>query len=83
MELVSALSKLCETYRGHDQLLALFGYSSSMIAGLYPENSAKRQKYLTIATQIVNCRTILRFLDDFSMLQYTITYGLGKHVCSD
>jgi hypothetical protein len=33
-----------------------------------------------IAGQISNCRIILRLLDDFSMLSYTLSYGLGKHV---
>lgn len=27
-----------------------------------------------------NARAVLRLLDDLPMLQYTIEYGLGKHV---
>ena len=80
MNLLAHLSQLCETYRGHDQLLGLIGYSFTMLSGLCEEKSETKKKFQIVASQIVNCRTILRFLDDFSMLSYTISYGLGKQV---
>jgi hypothetical protein len=80
MDKLGKLAEYFETYRGHDQVLSLLGYNFTMLSGLCPENSKKREKLVILANQIVNCRTLLRFLDDFSMLHYTLSYGLGKHV---
>ena len=75
------LIQLLETYRGHDQALSLIGYSLKMCSGIKsnknPEFSASLDK---LSSEISNARVILRLVDDFSMLGYTITYGLGKQV---
>lgn len=82
MDVVDKLSNLMESYRGHDNSLGLIGYSSTMISGLYSKkNPILSKKFKTIANEISNARVILRLLDDFSMLSYTYSYGLGKHVC--
>lgn len=82
MNVVNNLSTLFETYRGHDQTLALIGYSSKMMSGWYARknNNKLSAKFQIVSSQISNARTILRLLDDASMLSYTLTYGLGKHV---
>ncbi len=79
MEPLARFIDILETYRGHDQVLGLIGYNCTMLSDLYP---AKSEKLQVIANQIYNCRTILRFLDDFSMFAYTYSYGLGKPVSS-
>ena len=80
MSLLKTLSAYMETYRGHDQSLALIGYGCTMISGLLREKSQLRVKILILSSQISSCRTLLRFLDDFSMLDYTLEYGLGRNV---
>lgn len=78
MNNVAQLVKLLETYRGHDQTLSLIGYGSKMLSDLASDSSG--QKLRKISAEISNCRVILRLLDDWSMLAYTLSYGLGKQV---
>ncbi len=81
METINKLSKLCETYRGHDQALSLIGYSSKMFSGICSKKNPNLSvKFSKISAEISNARVILRLLDDFSMLSYTLMYGFGKHV---
>ena len=80
MEVIAQLSKLCETYRGHEQLLGFFGYNCMMLSGLCKDESENKKKLQLMGSKIYDCRTLLRFLDDFSMLNYTFSYGLGKQV---
>ena len=80
MEVLSLISKLCENYRGHEQLLGFIGYNCMMFSGLCKEESINQKKLQLLGSKIYDCRTILRFLDDFSMLNYSISYGLGKQV---
>ena len=81
MNALNGLSTLFETYRGHDQALSIIGYGSMMVSEL---RGVRRQpvsaKLKIISVQISNARTILRLLDDVTMLSYTLTYGLGKKV---
>ena len=52
-----------------------------MVSGLGLVKSKSLSDTLNnISAQISNARVVLRLLDDFSMLSYTLTYGLGKHV---
>ena len=52
-----------------------------MVSGLGLVKSKPLAESLNnISAQISNARVVLRLLDDFSMLSYTLTYGLGKHV---
>jgi len=79
---MNCLNKFCElleTYRGHDQVLALVQYASETVAGL-TKNQVKQKKLLTFYSQLSNARTVFRLIDDFSMLGYSLSYGLGKHV---
>ncbi len=80
MDTVVKISELLETYRGHDQVLGFIGYNCMMASGFYPAQNVKSEKLQIASSQIYNCRTILRFLDDFSMFAYTYSYGLGKPV---
>ena len=56
------------------------GYKCGMISGLLPKNSQLGSNLKSVSSQISNARVILRFLDDYPMLTYTLTYGLGRSV---
>ena len=77
---MNRLIQYLETYRGHDQSLSAIGYGSLMLSGMFKNNKKISIKLKTISSQISNARVILRFLDDFSMFGYTVSYGLGKQV---
>ena len=77
--LLDNITKLLSTYRGHDQTLSLIGYNCTMLAGL-TKSEKKCVKLKNMASEISKARVVLRLLDDFSMLKYTLMYGLGKHV---
>lgn len=80
-EVFSKLTTLLETYRGHDQTLSLIGYGCTMASGACSKpNDDLSEKLKKIASQISDARVILRLLDDSSMLAYTLSYGLGRHV---
>ena len=79
MNYLNKISELLENYRGHDQTLALVQYASEVLAGL-TKNQVKQKRLLTIYSQFSNARTVFRLIDDFSMLNYSLFYGLGKHV---
>jgi hypothetical protein len=77
----SKLINLLETYRGHDQALSLIGYGCTMLSGTCSKQRPRlAEKFKKISSDIANSRVVLRLLDDFSMLGYTLSYGLGKKV---
>ena len=80
MSALEKLINLLETYRGHDQALSLIGYGCKMLSGACRKNEILSSKFNKISAEISNSRVILRLLDDFSMLGFTLTYGLGKNV---
>ena len=80
MNRVVKIIEYFETYRGHDQSLGFLGYGSLMFSGVFKKNEKLSLKLKKISSEISNARVILRFLDDFSMLGYTMSYGLGKQV---
>lgn len=51
-----------------------------MISGLLPHKSQLAINFKNVSSQISNSRVILRLLDDYSMLVYTLSYGLGRQV---
>lgn len=56
-------------------------YSTKLIGGL-SKNEIRAKRFAAFSSQMSNARAVLRLLDDLPMLQYTIEYGLGKHVSS-
>lgn len=53
------------------------------LSGAFKRNEKISSKLKKISSEISNARVILRFLDDFPMLGYTVSYGLGKQVRID
>jgi len=51
-----------------------------MLSGLCKKNSRLGVGFKKVSSQISNARIVFRLLDDYSMLQYTLLYGLGKTV---
>ena len=51
-----------------------------MISGCLNKNNRLAISLKNLSSQISNARVILRLLDDYSMLTYTLSYGLGKAV---
>ncbi len=76
------LIQLLETYRGHDQALSFIGYGLKMCSGISSKskNEDLALRLNKLSGEITNCRVVLRLVDDFSMLGYTLSYGLGKQV---
>jgi hypothetical protein len=56
------------------------GYKCGMISGCLNKNNRLAISLKNLSSQISNARVILRLLDDYSMLTYTLSYGLGKAV---
>ena len=56
------------------------GYKCNMISGLCEKNSRLAVSLKKVSSQISNARIVFRLLDDYSMLHYTLLYGLGKTV---
>ena len=56
------------------------GYKCGMLSGLCAKESSLAVGLKSVSSQISNARIVFRLLDDYSMLNYTLQYGLGKHV---
>ncbi|XP_063770843.1 peroxisomal membrane protein 11C isoform X2 [Pseudophryne corroboree] len=58
------------------------GYSCQLLGGIITVKHGEKQHWgkslLIVASQLSNCRTVLRLFDDLSMLTYSLQYGLGK-----
>lgn len=81
MSLLAKISDFLESYRGHDCSMSAIGYGLTMYSGYKTKTNPSLAKNLAkLSSQISNARVILRLLDDPSMLAYTLSYGLGKHV---
>lgn len=81
MNFLAGTSNFLESYRGHDCALSAIGYGLNMYSGLKTKkNHLYAKNFANLSSQISNARVILRLLDDPSMLAYTLSYGLGKHV---
>lgn len=61
------------------QVLRALCYSTKLIGGLC-KDELHAKRFAAFSSQMSNARAVLRLLDDLPMLQYTIEYGLGKHV---
>ncbi|XP_075060825.1 peroxisomal membrane protein 11C isoform X1 [Mixophyes fleayi] len=79
---VSGLVNVLESYRGRDRLMRTLCYSCQLLGGVitlkHGEKKLWGKSLLIVASQLSNCRTVLRLFDDLSMLTYSLQYGLGK-----
>lgn len=71
---------MCDTllasYQGRDGLIKTIGYTC-MLAGGLTEGGIQR-RFQTMSREMSQCRVVLRMLDDWPMLKYSMQYGLGK-----
>ena len=81
---LSQLVTFLETYRGRDKVIRLLNYAAYIASGLLQRLRGKDNDFTTgrLAAELSNLRVMLRLIDDFSMLQYSLSYGIGKHVCN-
>lgn len=79
----SVLVTLCNhlnSYYGRETSLRLIQYSCYLFSE-FPLLSGHQKKALeTAANKLAETRTVLRLLDDFPMLQFTLQQGLGSPV---
>ncbi|XP_065054925.1 peroxisomal membrane protein 11C-like [Rhopilema esculentum] len=77
----SQLVTFLETYRGRDKVIRLLNYAAYIASGLLQRLRGKDNDFTTgrLAAELSNLRVMLRLIDDFSMLKYSLSYGIGKH----
>jgi peroxin-11C len=76
---IEEISKFLSTHNGRDKVIRTLSYTAKLTASLVSSEEVVR-KLETISSQLNACRTVLRLFDDIPMLNYTLTYGLGKEV---
>ncbi|OQR73447.1 peroxisomal membrane protein 11C-like [Tropilaelaps mercedesae] len=67
--------KLLDSYHGRDGLIKTLGYTFMLAGGL--TKGGIQRRFQTLAKEMSQCRVILRMLDDWPMLKYSMQYGLG------
>jgi peroxin-11C len=76
---IEDISKFLGTHSGRDKVIRTLSYATKLAAAFVSSEETVR-KLETISGQLSACRTVLRLFDDIPMLNYTLTYGLGKEV---
>ncbi|XP_032850623.2 peroxisomal membrane protein 11C-like isoform X1 [Tyto alba] len=75
------LVAVLETYRGRDRVVRALCYGCQLaggaLAGPQASPSGLPGSLLAVSAQLSACRTALRLFDDFAMLSYSCSYGLG------
>ncbi|XP_064471265.1 peroxisomal membrane protein 11C-like [Ornithodoros turicata] len=71
-----SLDDVLQSYRGRDGIFRAVGYACLLAGGLTSGNASK--KFYTVSSEISQCRVVMRFLDDWPMLKYSMEYGVGK-----
>ncbi|NWT46111.1 PX11C protein, partial [Chroicocephalus maculipennis] len=78
---LSGLVAALETYRGRDRVVRALCYGCQLaggaLAGPQAPPSGLPGSLLAVSAQLNACRTALRLFDDFAMLSYSCSYGLG------
>ncbi|GIY11105.1 peroxisomal membrane protein 11C [Caerostris extrusa] len=68
--------RLLNTYRGRDSIVRTVSYLSLYLSSHTKGSNSRKLQF--ISEELSYCRLIMRLFDDFPMLQYTISYGLGS-----
>ncbi|KAL0122007.1 hypothetical protein PUN28_007061 [Cardiocondyla obscurior] len=66
-----------ETYSGRDKMLRTLSYAAKFLTVCTSSESTEK-KLKTFGSQMSECRTMLRLLDDLPMFHFALTYGWGK-----
>ncbi|KAM9265325.1 peroxisomal membrane protein 11C [Morus bassanus] len=78
---LGGLVAVLETYRGRDRVVRALCYGCQLaggaLAGPQASPSGLAGGLLAVSAQLNACRTALRLFDDFAMLSYSCSYGLG------
>ncbi|NXW91779.1 PX11C protein, partial [Alopecoenas beccarii] len=77
----SGLVAALESYRGRDRVVRTLCYGCQLAGGALGRPQAAPAglpgSLLAVSAQLSACRTVLRLFDDFAMLSYSCSYGLG------
>jgi len=76
---IEEISKLLSTHNGRDKIIRTLVYTTKLAAAVVSSEETVL-KLETVSGQLSACRIVLRLFDDIPMLNYTLTYGLGKEV---
>ncbi|XP_061539763.1 peroxisomal membrane protein 11C [Phycodurus eques] len=81
---VDCLVEFLESYRGRDKVIRALRYGSQLVGGILSRKADADasspnlgKSLLLFSAQLSHCRTVLRLLDDLSMLAYSHSYGFG------
>lgn len=70
-----SLEELLRTHSGRDGIIRTLGYACLLSSGLTKGSLSK--KFGILSSEFSHCRVISRLLDDWPMLTYSMSYGLG------
>lgn len=77
--IIGDVSKFLSSHSGRDKVMRILSYTTKLVSGLITSETMTK-KLDTFGSQLSECRTVLRLFDDLPMLNYTLTYGLGREV---
>lgn len=80
VEILRKFISYLETYRGRDKTIRLLTYGSYIVSGLSKRIRGGDRDFNVgkLAAELSNLRVMLRLFDDLSMLQYSLSYGIGS-----
>lgn len=67
---------MLQTHGGRDVIIRTLGYACLLSSGL--TKGSLSRKLRVASSEFSHCRVVCRLLDDWPMLQYSLSYGLGK-----
>lgn len=72
---MTGFEELLRTHSGRDGLMRTLGYACLLGSGVTQGSLSK--KLAIISSELSHCRVVSRLLDDWPMLKYSASYGLG------
>lgn len=74
---MKSLEEMLQTHGGRDVVIRTLGYACLLSSGL--TRGSLSRKLRIASSEFSHCRVVCRLLDDWPMLKYSLSYGLGKH----
>uniref|UniRef100_A0A224YVJ3 Peroxin-11C n=1 Tax=Rhipicephalus zambeziensis TaxID=60191 RepID=A0A224YVJ3_9ACAR len=74
---MKSFEEMLKTHGGRDVLIRTLGYACLLSSGL--TKGSLSRKFRIASSEFSHCRVVCRLLDDWPMLQYSLSYGTGKH----
>lgn len=75
--MMKSFEEMLKTHGGRDVLIRTLGYACLLSSGL--TKGSLSRKFRIASSEFSHCRVVCRLLDDWPMLQYSLSYGTGKH----